>query len=987
MISRFKNTLAIGASLAAVALATSPAMAQTTTTTTVAAADAPAEDGTPIIVTGSRIQRPDLQAASPVTAISAEAIQLKNHPGVEEFLRALPQAVPGVGSANNNGNPGVATVNLRNLGSVRTLVLVDGHRFVPYDSGGVVDLNMIPAPLVQRVEIVTGGASAVYGSDAIAGVVNFVMKKNFTGIEGDAQYGLTEQGDGAHRDFSLTGGLNLGSRGNIVVNGTYSEQEKVLLGGPRAYSQFSLSPTDLSPAGASTTNVFGSVDTGLSPVSRFTFTPGGVLPYVGLRDGFNFNPYNLTQVAQTKWTATALANYALTDGVEFFARGSYGDTKVRAEIAPSGTFGISFKINYRTNPFLDPALNPSAAGARALFAQLDAVQGPSVKNPTAVLNDGFVTVGIRRRTPDVGPRTYAFHNRVYQGVAGLRGDVGSSFHWEVFGQYGKTIRDIAYLNDLDASKVQQALLVVQGASGPVCIDPSNGCAPANLFGSSGLSAAGAKFISFSLSEVDKNDQLVGGGFVSGDVPIELVASHPGAFVLGAEYRRERATAAPDNNLITGNSIGFGSSSPLQAQIDVKEVYGEFKLPLIADAPFFQELGLETGFRYSAYKNATSVDNTGTGGVIAKYNNSFNNFTWKIGGDWKPIDSIRFRAMYQRAIRAPNLGEIGLPVTPGTGDATFDPCAKGTYTTALLSLCRAVGGFPASVAPGSIAQPTSGQLNNFSGGNPALVPERANTLTVGAVFTPHAIPGFTASIDYFDIKVKKAILNTPEQAILDACYYSEKVATGTFCSLIHRNDIDGTLEGDTIFGVDSSSRNAGLITQRGIDFAANYSRPLTDDVRLILGLNATYTINSKVQFAPVLPIYECVGKVGKVCQDPQPKFVSNLDLGVEFFNTLVQGTWHHLSSITQDALTVGANLQPASAFAVSKIPSYDYFDLAMRWNVAPHFQFRLAAENLFNKQPPVVGTGYGATTQNSGNTFPATYDALGRRFSVGANVKF
>ena len=977
MTSRFKNTLVIGASLAAVALASTPAFAQTT--------QAPVEgvdtDNSveAIVVTGSRIQRPDLQAASPVTAISAEAIQLRNKPGVEEFLRDLPQAVPGVGSATNNGNPGVATVNLRNLGEVRTLVLVDGHRFVPFDSNGIVDLNMIPSSLVQRVDVLTGGASSTYGSDAVAGVVNFILKHNFTGIAGDAQYGITELGDGAHRDFSLTGGINLGSRGNFVVNGTYSEQEKVALGGPRAYSQFSLSPDKLTAAGGSSTNIFGSIDTGAQ--GRYTFTPGGFVPYSAARDSFNFNPYNLTQVPHTKWNATALLNYELTDGVEFFARGSYGDTKVQTEIAPSGTFGFGFNINYRTNPFLDPALNPASSGARAIFANIDATD--------ATPNDGMVRVGVRRRTPDVGPRTTAYHNRAYQGIAGFRGDLSSSLHYEVFGQYGKTIRDIAYLNDLDAGKVQQALLVVQGPNGPVCINPSNGCAPANLFGQSGLSAAGAKFISFSLSEVDKNDQLVGGGFLTGDIaPIEFVAAHPAAFVLGAEYRRERATANPDNNLRTGNSIGFGSSTPLQAQIDVKEVYGELKVPLIADAPFFQELELEAGVRYSAYKNSTSVDNTGTGGVINNFKNSFNNLTFKIGGGWKPVDSIRIRAMFQRAVRAPNLSEIGLPVTPGTGDATFDPCAAGTFTSALQTLCLTVGGgFPRGVIPGTTDQPTSGQVNNFSGGNPALVPERANTITVGAVFTPTFMRGFTASVDFFDIKVKKAILSTPEQAILDACYYSEKVATGTFCSLIKRSQIDGTLEGDTIYGVDSTSRNAGLITQRGIDVAANYRTAVTDNLNLILGLNATYTIDSKVQFAPVLPIYECAGKVGKTCRDPQPKFASVANVGFELDKFLTQFTWRHTSSITQDALSVGANLQPASAFAVPVIPSYDYFDVAMRWNVAPHFQFRLAAENLFNKQPPVVGTGYGATAQNSGNTYPASYDTLGRRFSVGANVKF
>jgi iron complex outermembrane receptor protein len=292
-----------------------------------------------IIVTGSRIARPDLAASSPVSVVTSDQLQLASKAGVEEFLRNMPQAVSGLGSNNNNGNEGTATVNLRNLGEERTLVLVDGKRFVPYDSQGIVDLNMIPASLVERVEVVTGGASAVYGSDAVAGVVNFIMKKDFQGIAGDAQYGLSEKGDGRHYDFSLTGGLNLGDRGNIVVNGTYSKQQKVTQGA-REFSKFSLASADFSPGGSST-NEFGSIDLP-GGLGRYTFTPNGFVPYSGARDSFNFNPFNLLQVPQEKYTATALLHYDVTDSVEFFGRASYGKTKIRTEIAPSGTFGFTF---------------------------------------------------------------------------------------------------------------------------------------------------------------------------------------------------------------------------------------------------------------------------------------------------------------------------------------------------------------------------------------------------------------------------------------------------------------------------------------------------------------------------------------------------------------------------------------------------------------------------------------------------------------------
>lgn len=944
--------------------------------TAVQAQDAPAEEsantGDVIIVTGSRIARPDLTAASPVSVLSSEQMQIANKPGVEEILRRLPQAVAGLGSSNNNGNEGTATVNLRNLGEERTLVLVDGKRFVPYDAQGIVDLNMIPSALIERVEVVTGGASAVYGSDAVAGVVNFIMKKNFTGIQGDAQYGISDRGDGSRYDFSLTGGINLGDRGNITVNGTYSKQQKVTQG-QRSFSNTALASADLSASGGSSTNLFGSIDT---PDGRFTFTPTGLQPYSAARDSFNFNPYNLLQVPQEKWTATALAHYDLTDAIEFFGRASYGHTKVQTEIAPSGTFGFSFDINYLTNPALDPALNPAAAGARELLATFDTD------------NDGIVNVGVRRRTTEVGPRISAYDNKAMQFVGGLRGDIGSSLRWETFAQYGKTKRSLAYLNDLDANKVQQALL----ADSTGCLDPSNGCSPANLFGAGNLSPEAAKFISFSLSEKDEADQFVAGANLTGDLPFELVSGKPAAFAVGVEYRRETAQNRPDINLITGNSIGFGASSPIDAKISVREIYGELNVPLLADMPFVQQLGLEGGFRYSDYKNSTTVDTTGSGGTVSHYSNSFQNWTFKIGADWKPVDAVRFRAMFQRAVRAPNLYEIGLPQTSGTGDALFDPCDSTVFpaaaTATLDNLCRTVGGgLPAGVNPGEISPPTSGQVNNFSGGNPDLVPEKANTITIGAVLEPGTIPGLTASIDYFDIEVKNAILETPEQAILDACYFGEQDANGLFCSFIHRSQIDGSLEGDTIYGVESIKRNIGKKTARGIDLAVNYSAELVPDVRLLLAFNGTWTMDSKVQFAKVLNTYECAGKVGKTCLDPQPKWVWNQTTGIEISNLLFQLTWRHLSSLENDAFTVGYYHPARDYVKVPKIGSFDYFDLALRANIQENLQFRLGVDNLFDKKPPVVGNDYGGTTQNSGNTYPATYDTLGRFFTAGVNVKF
>jgi iron complex outermembrane recepter protein len=969
MISTRQQLLA-STLLSATVLLTAPAYAQQ---------PAAATEGEAIVVTGSRISRPDLTAASPVVTITADQLTLKNKPGVEEFLRQIPQAVAAIGQNTNNGNPGVATINLRNLGSVRTLVLVDGHRFVPYDTNGVVDLNMIPASLIKRVDVVTGGASAVYGSDAVSGVVNFILKSDFTGLEANLSSGISERGDGGQRSVSLTGGLALGDRGHFIVSGNYTRVNKVTQG-QRKFSTFSLAAKDFSPGGSST-NEFGSIDT---PGGRFTFTPAGFVPYSSARDSFNFNPQNLLQVPQDKWTVTAIANYELTDNVEFFARGSYGRSKIDTEIGSSGTFGFSFNINYLTNPYLDPATNPNAVGARAILARYDnGLAGD------AVAGDGIVRLGVRRRITELGPRRSSYRSEAWQGVGGLRGDFGNSFHWEIFGQYGKSSRFQAFQNDVSLTKLQQAILVVPGPSGPVCQNPSNGCTPANLFGFGTLSAAAANYIKFGISEKDTNDQFVAGGFVSGDLPLSLVADHPAAFVLGAEYRREKGVNTPDLDFILGNAIGYGSSSLVNADYNVKEVYGELKVPLLRDISFAQELGLEAGFRYSNYRNKTTVDSRPLNGIINSYANSFSNWTFKIGGDWKPVDALRFRVMYQRAVRAPNLQEIGQPSTSGTGDALFDPCAAGTFKASdatLRQLCLTVGGGMTAGQVGTIDQPTSGQVNNFSGGNPRLVPEVANTLTIGAIFQPRALPGFTASVDYFDIKVKKAILATPEQAILDACYYAERVATGTFCSLIKRNISDGSLEGDPVYGVDSTRRNIGLLQSRGLDVNVNYDHSIASGVRLNVALGLTRQLDSKVRFANILNTYQCVGTVGKTCLNPDPKWRWVQTTGIEFGKTLFQVAWRHLTSVSQDSLSVGYNFTKPADFVVPTIKSYDYFDLSVRFQPNDRFNLRFGVDNLLDKQPPVVGNDYGGTTANSGNTFPGTYDTLGRYFNIGATIK-
>lgn len=927
-----------------------------------------------VVVTGTRIARPDLEASSPVSVVSASDFQMTGTANAEHFLRDLPQLVPAIGSNANNGNPGVATLDLRNLSEERTLVLVDGRRFMPYDSNGVVDVGMIPSAMIERVEIVTGGASAVYGSDAIAGVVNFILKDDFEGVELSANNEQTMKNDGAHQDYSLTVGGNFAEdRGNMVFNVGFTRQEAVYQG-DRAFSRFSLASDDFAPGGSST-NAAGTlldVFTGVgSETDTHTFdASGNLVPYVQSRDSFNFNPYNLLQTPEEKWTATLLGRYEINDHAEFFSRFSFANTQVKTILAPSGTFNFNFDFNYRDNPFLN-------AQARSVLARNDAD------------NDGVVNLQWGRRTVEMGTRDSEFENTAFQAVAGVRGEFGESWSYEVFAQQGRTQRAQNFFNDVNAVKLQEAMLAVRDPDTGqiVCASGNPSCVPVNLFGAGTLTPGMADYIRLNLVQADSTEQFVAGGFVTGDLPLSSPwAARPAAMVFGVEYRHEESESKPDTASKNGDSPGFGQSSPLEARLSIREAYAELKMPLLTDLPFSHSLGLEAGVRRSEYSNAVPVANA---------SNDFSTTAWKAGGDWAPIEGIRFRALYQRAVRAPNLNEIGSPRTNGTGDAGHDYCSESFFTPGMVSdpafaglrdLCIATG-VPAGQL-GFINDPISGQVSNYSGGNPNLVPEESDTRTIGVVLQPSFLQGFTAAIDYFDIKVDKAILDTPEQAIVDACYDVAQNPTldpnNPFCQLIYRSS-GGSLNGGLDTGVDQSDRNIGFLRSKGVDFSASYSLGVGNFGSLAFGLNLTRQLATELQFTPTSGTIDCVGLVGKVCLRPTPELKWLQTTTWSYGPVAVQLRWRHIGKLTQDAIEL--NGAPASDYMVPVIDSFDYFDLSGSYDLTDSIVLHAGVQNLFDKGPPVVGNDYGGTTENSGNTFPQTYDVLGRSFFVSATARF
>jgi iron complex outermembrane recepter protein len=899
-----------------------------------------------IVVTGSRIARPDLQGASPVAVISGDTIARSGANSVEEVLRFTPQAVQAIGGNSNNGNPGVATIDLRNQGESRTLVTVDGKRFVPYDSDGAVDLNMIPTALISRVDILTGGASAVYGSDAVAGVVNFVTKRDFSGVEIDTQYGLTSRGDGRSWANNATFGHNFGDRGNVVLNLGYTDVS-TLLQGSRKFSASAFSLDDFTNPSGSFTDVDGKlngsfptlcspeeVDEG-SCFAQFD-AAGNLGPVTGT---YNFNPVNLLQVPQKKLSGTMLLRYEVTDNVELFGRASVAQTKVNTVLAPTGTFFFPFTVN-GNNPLL-------SAQAKSLLT----------------LNDeGNYDISIGRRLPELGTRTTKYKNLVLQFVGGVRGNVTDSIKYEAFAQYGRTRRTIKNTNDFDYAKLQQAILT---SNGTTCITATGGCVVANIFGPGKLSQAAADYIRLDVSQVNTTTQLVSGASLAGDIPITSpFASNPAAFAIGIEYRKERAVNKPDDNLIAGNAPGYGSSLPINASFDTKEAFVEFKAPLIEDKPFFQQLAVEAGYRFAKYTNS--------------FGRTFNNSTFKIGGDWQPVDDVRFRAMYQRAVRAPNISDIGVPRTPGTGNLSEDPCA-GNFATkpaALRALCIATG-VPADAA--IVSGPIVGQIGNFSGGNPALTPEKASTFTVGAVIQPRFAKKLSLTVDYFNIGITDAIQAISEQNIINSCYGIDQARNPIFCDRIIRSPLNGSLNGGSTVGVDVRLVNAAFSRTSGVDIGAAYSFNLGSVGELGFAMQATRVIKDLSQDAPGLPIIECKGKVGPVCDRPNPKWRFVQTTSLQTGPLSLQLDWRYLSAITRDTFDAAA--------LVPVIKRRSYFDLSGQVDVNGSFSIRFGVDNLFDKQPPLVGSNYGTTIENSANTYPATYDTLGRRYFVGAKISF
>jgi iron complex outermembrane recepter protein len=901
-----------------------------------------------VVVTGTRIPRPELTSPSPVVSYSRDEITAYAPTVVEEFLNSLPQIAPDLGRTSNNPGDGTASVDLRGLGRGRTLVLLNGRRLAPSSTGSSIDVNSIPGALIERVEIVSGGASAVYGSDAVAGAVNFITRKGFTGIEVDTQADVFGDGDGEVYDVSIAAGMDVaGGRGHVAAFASYLERTAVFQG-DRKFTEVVYTDDfegELVAQGSPTFIPAGR--TGGAPPS-LTFNPDGtVRPLVLPADSFNFAPANYLQTPLERWSGSVFADYEVGPSMDLYAELSYSRADSSRELAAAtGAFFGPFTI---AEPFFHPSAIP------VMTARFDAD------------GNGTGNALLFRRFSELGSRISADERQNYRGVLGFAASISQTWTLDGFYSYAQNDRTEALDNAASRARVQQGLLF-NPATGQ-CLDPSNGCIPVNIFGEGNLSAAAADFIRITglanrSSSVQHNAALVATGDVFSWSQGTVKASG------GVEFRRNDAFIEADPALGTGDALGFNGFAGAQGAIDVYEAFGELLVPLMEGKRLAERLELELGGRYSDYSTAGRV------------------WTWKAGGQWRPSAGLRIRGMWQRAVRAPNVEELfeNLVVNPdgftlGFVDfcrASADPAGSG-----LADVCLAQGMDPSQL--GVYDPPPDSELvfTLFSGGNPDLRPERADSFTAGFDYTFDAPYRLSIGADYFSIEIEDAIARV---GTFEACAVIADPGSDV-CQAITRAP-----DGFPVT-IENEPRNIALSRAEGIDVSLDFVADAPAFLRagseasIALRTSATWYFDLGSQQTVNSPLIDCAGHFLQYCTaaaaSAYPHLLTTTSLSLDTSRWSASARWRYLGGVDNLRPAVDALLGfPAIPYAISHVGGRHYLDLAGQFELFDDVVLRAGVDNVLKTDPPLL-----ASEQSQANTDPSRYDVLGRRFYAGVTVRF
>ena len=904
-----------------------------------------------ITVTGSRITRRDFSAPSPVATIDRATLDSASQPTLEEVLNRMPQITPDLERTANNPGDGTARINLRGLGSNRTLVLLNGRRFAPSGVATAIDINNLPQSLVDRVEVITGGASTVYGSDAVAGVVNFITRRDLHGFNVDASTYVTEQGDGNVNDLNIAVGHNFGNgKGNITLYGGYYDRQEVFASA-RSFTAIPIEDADgmLTQSGSlatpSSVVTFPPVDFGSGPAMT-TFDANGLpVEFMEPSDRYNFAPLNYLQTPLTRTSAGVFFDYDVGSHNEFYAELGYTRNDSKQNLAPVPTSDLY--LTNLDNPLLDPA-------TQQFFANNFA---------PPFLPPGFAGFFLSRRLEELGPRIFDRTRDYSRAVAGFRGDLGKGWDYDVWLSYTSNEESSLLKNGASAARFQQGLFVDSGTGS--CFDPTGGCQPLNIWGAGNLSAPGIDFLRLpDLVNRTTREQRLVSGFVRGS-PLATWAGDIDV-AIGAEWRSDDGRFTADDALFSGDALGFRGSAGVDGKQRVYEIYGEAVVPLADNAAFADYLGLELGARYSDYDNAGSVN------------------TYKIGAEWEVVEGLRIRSMFQHSVRAPNIAEAFQARFVETfayvgGNPAEDPCSASAdpVGNGNVDACIATG-LPANQI--GTFEATVGVPTDFlRGGNPALRPEEADTFTAGVVVRFGESQDWQLSIDYFDLEIEGTIGDLEATV---ACFDPANTAN-LFCDSFTRDP-----NNFNVIELVETKINRGGQRTIGYDTQVQFKSELpaalgigNSGATLSGNLAWTHTLRNSIRELSFGTTLQCAGRFGFPCNEaadgltyPDDRISTNLsyrsgDIGL-FLNWRWIGGTDNAEFLVADFLGT-----PVPDLVISEIGSVSYLDLGVGYQLTDRIRLRLNVSNVLDNGPPMM-----ADAVTSNNTDTRMYDIFGRSYS-------
>ncbi|WP_292043580.1 MULTISPECIES: TonB-dependent receptor domain-containing protein [unclassified Brevundimonas] len=936
-----------------------------------------------IVVTGSRIARRDAVAESPILTVQQEDITHSGATTVEHYLNTLPQVTAGLSSQSNNpSSNGRAFIDLRGLGSGRNLVLIDGRRPMGSTGAGTVDTNTIPAALIDRVEIISGGAASTYGADAVSGVVNFILKDRFDGIQLDSQYRLTEQGDGEEWSTDITFGGNFADgKGNAVFNAGYFSRE-AMYKDARDFAGQASSTTSIFPGGsagmigdnvpdqAAVDAIFGGA--GRCDASGgwagFGFNPDGSLFCTGLSTSsvynmygytgpesaiatafapnifsYNFEPDNILVLPMERWNLFTRVNYDLNEQFKPYVQAMYTNYNALQELAPTPAGGNTGWNVSATNPFISPSL------AAVLAAR----------------PDPLAPFAFSKRFNDLGGRTGYNTHDVWQVTLGTKGALARTETWQydVYASYGRSVLNEIQGGNVRRDRVQQLLdaptvSAMSTLSGGAC---PNGL---NLFGQGALDPTCAAWVSLEAKNLTVIEQSMVEATVNGDLFEMPAGPLQGAF--GISYREIDFDFRPDSGLQPGLVAGFNQQLPIAGALNWTDLFAELLVPIVKDVAFAKDMSLSLGWRVS--------DNSNTGASES----------WKANLEWQVNDWFRLRGGMQTAIRAPSIGDLFSPQTNNFPSFNLsDPCdvrlpasdysRSGPNAAQVAALCAT----QSSVA-GRETFTWSGQANSIGGGNPDLSPETSESWTAGFVaHSPFNTGGWAdtlyLSVDYWSIALEDVIAAPGAATVVQRCFNRDNAnptfdANNEWCQLFNRNQATGGVEELKLF-----ARNQAATETSGVDVTFNVR--LDTEAAGSFGLNVLSTWVEKYtsQLSSVDPVYDFVGTIGSGTGSAVPEWRHTIQTSWTLDPVSLTATARYIDDMVHSNTVTGGS--------GTGVDNVWYFDLRGTWNVNDTVSLRAGVNNVFDEQPQLY------TPNVQSNTDPSTYDVLGRRYFVGLTARF